>query len=364
VTVPDRVRHAGRVAAACLAWLLLGGLPACGDAPSGLASAVAAGAGAPDARRARVLNPHVTVAASVPDVPPVPDAPPAAVAPARSDPRVVYWVDPRLPFAALAPWRPIRQVAGPNGLLAEVPEPGIRGAAGDWALLRTADPLDARRAAYRHRIAQGFPMWGETWRSEITANWTDDGTNVTRGVDYWIAWAVKLEPDLVQPGAGEVSLLDFHVVPDPGDTQNNSSFHLFLRDDVLRIVSLWNAEAVTLKSRTRIAQLWSEPAPPVDRWHWFVMKARFHWDAAEGPYLQIWRAVGDGPAVQIAARTGPNAFNDRAPFLPQKFGLYRWDPWTGAPTRTLYSKGFYVLRDLPGVPSLDVHALLALLRSI
>lgn len=280
------------------------------------------------------------------------------------DPRVVYWVDPRMPFAALAPWRPMRQVAGPNGMLADVAEPGIPGAGGDWALLRTVDPLDARRAAYRHRISADFPMWGQTWRSEITANWTDDGTNVTRGVDYWIAWAVKLEPDTVSAGAGEISLLDFHVVPDPGDTQNNSPFHLFLNEGALRFMSLWNPDAVTLKSRTRLLHLWREDGVATDRWHWFVMKARFHWDAAEGPYLQIWRAVGDGPPVQIAARTGPNAFNDRAPFLPQKFGLYRWDPWTGAPTRTLYSKGFYVLRDLPGDPPLDVHALLALLRSI
>ena len=133
---------------------------------------------------------------------------------------------------------------------------------------------------------------------------------------------------------------------------------------VLRIVSLWNADAVTLKRDTRLRELWSERGPALDRWHWFAMKARFHWDDAAQPYLQIWRAVGDEPPMLIASRQGPNAFNDRAPFLPQKFGLYRWDPWTGAPTRTLYSKGFYVLRDLPGATPLDEHAMIALLRSI
>ena len=355
MTVSARRWLVPAMAGAGALWLLLGGVPACADGGAGTGSADT-GAGAPDAdqrsatRRAVQVNPAAAAA--------------TAVAPVQTDPRVVYWVDPGRPFASLAQWRPMRQIAGPNGMLADVKEPGIAGSPGDWALLRTVDPLDARRSAYRHRIGAAFPKWGETWRSEITANWTADGTNVLRGLDYWIAWAVKLEPDTVQAGAGEISLLDFHVVPDPGDTQNNSSFHLFLRDDVLRIVSLWNADAVTLKRDTRLRELWSERGPALDRWHWFAMKARFHWDDAAQPYLQIWRAVGDEPPMLIASRQGPNAFNDRAPFLPQKFGLYRWDPWTGAPTRTLYSKGFYVLRDLPGATPLDEHAMIALLRSI
>ncbi len=285
-------------------------------------------------------------------------------APERTDPRVVYWVDPRLPLADLRRWNPVSQVAGPNQMLADAREPGIAGQGGDYALSRGADPLDPARSAFRHRLSPAFPMWGDTYRSEISANWSNDGTNVMQGLDYWIAWAVKLEPDMIQAGGGEVSLLDFHVVPDAGDTQNNSPFHLFLNDNVWRLVSLTNLSAVTLKEQTNLTTLWRESAPATDRWHRFVMKVRFHWDPARAPYLRVWKASGSSPLALIASQDGPNSFNDRAAYLPQKFGLYRWDAWAGASTRTLYSKGFYVLRDLPDGFALDELSMLALLDRI
>jgi hypothetical protein len=277
---------------------------------------------------------------------------------------VIYWVDPRLPLAQLRPSNAVSQVSGPNRVLADVAEPGILGAGGDYALLRGADPLTPSRAAFRHRLGQTFPMSGDTYRSEITANWTTDGTNLLQGVDYWVAWAVKLDPDLVQAGGGEVSLLDFHAAPDVEDTQTNSPFHLFVNNNTWRLVSLWNPAAVTLREQTRLVTLWQENAPATDRWHHFVMKVRFHWDAARSPYLRVWKASGTGPLTLIASRDGPNAYNDRAPFLPQKFGLYRWDPWVGLPTRTVYTKGLYLLRDVPGTPTLDEAAMLALLGAI
>ncbi|MBP8308198.1 MAG: heparin lyase I family protein [Burkholderiaceae bacterium] len=277
---------------------------------------------------------------------------------------MVYWVDPRQPFAEMRRWNAATQVAGPNRALADVAEPGIVGAGADYALSRVTDPLVPTRAAFRHRLSAAFPMWGDTYRSEISANWGNDGTTVVQGLDYWIAWSVKLEPDLVQVGGGEVSLLDFHVVPDAGDTQNNSPFHLFLNDSAWRLVSLNNPDARTLKERTVLTTLWRESSPATDRWHRFVMKVRFHWDGARSPYIRVWKASGEGPLALIVNRDGPNAFNDQAVYLPQKFGLYRWDPWVGAPTRTLYTKGFYVLRDLAGPSTLDEQAMLALLDRI
>jgi hypothetical protein len=277
---------------------------------------------------------------------------------------VVYWLDPRQPFAQMRRWSAVTQVSGPNRLLADVVEPGIPGAGGDYALSRVADPLDPTRAAFRHRISSEFPMWGDTYRSEISANWGDDGTTVLQGVDYWIAWSVKLEPDLVQPGAGEVSLLDFHVVPDALDTQTNSPVHLFLNENVLRFVSLSNPDPRTLRERTVLSTLWRESAPTTRQWHKFVMKVRFHWDAARAPYIRIYRAVGSQPLELIGSRDGPNAFNDQAAWLPQKFGLYRWDPWSAGPTRTLFTKGLFVLRDAPGTSPVDELAMRALLDSI
>ncbi len=283
----------------------------------------------------------------------------------RSDPRVVYWVDPRLPFAELRRWGPVRQAGGPNAELADVDEPGIPGADGDHTLSRVADPLDRRRKAFRHRIAPAFPAWTDgTWRSEITANWSDDGSNVVRGVDYWIGFAIKFDEDILAADSGEASLLDFHVVPDAGDRNHTSPFHLFINNGTLRIQSLSNPDAMTDARDSANRKLWQEENPGSTAWHYFVMQVRFHWDEGKGPYLRVWKAKGKGPLKRIVDHAGPNAYNDKACYLPQKFGLYRWDEFSGGPTRTIHTKGLYVLLDRPGTPKLSPRTLLALLREI
>lgn len=296
------------------------------------------------------------------------DPAPASSSAARlqpTDPRVVYWVDPRRSFAELRRWGPVRQSAGPNAELADVDAPGIPGADGDHTLSRVADPLDPRKMAFRHRISPAFPSWLDgTWRSEITANWSDDGSNVVRGVDYWVGYAVKFDKDILAADSGEASLLDFHVVPDADDRNLTSPFHLYINNGALRIQSLSNPNAVTDARDSVQRILWREEKLGSDVWHYFVIKVRFHWDERKRPYLRIWKARGKGPLKRIVDHAGPNAYNDEACYLPQKFGLYRWDPFSGETTRTVYTKGLYVLRDQPGSPRLNARSLLALLRSI
>jgi hypothetical protein len=288
-----------------------------------------------------------------------------AIAPASTDPRVIYWVDPRMNFSSMQKWRPSRQVVKPNGWLSETPEPGVIGANGDFTLSRAVDPLAPTKAAFRHRISNRFPTWdGSTFRSEITANWSNDGTNITRGVDYWVAWAIKLDPDMLQAGNGSASILDFHAVPDPSDTQRVSSFSMYAGEGSWNFRVNWNPNALTLAGDTQSQTLWRETNPSTSQWHKFVFKVRFHWDPAQRPYIRIWRAVDDGPLVQIASRDGPNAYNDNATFIPQKFGIYRWDAWSGSTNRTAYTKGMYVVRDASGVTPLNEAAMLALLNQI
>jgi hypothetical protein len=288
-----------------------------------------------------------------------------AVAPANTDPRVIYWVDPRMNFSSMRKWSPIRQVVKPNGQLADTSEPGILGSSDDFTLSRVVDPVAPTKAAFRHRISNRFPTWdGATFRSEVSANWSNDGTNVTRGVDYWMAWAIKLDPDMLQAGNGSASLLDFHAVNDPGDTQRVSSFSMYAGEGGWNFTVKWNPNAVTLAGDTQSATVWRETGPSTSQWHKFVFKVRFHWDPAQRPYMRIWRAVGDGPLVQIVNRDGPNSYNDQATFIPQKFGIYRWDPWSGSTNRTAFTKGFFVLRDEAGSTPLNEGAMLSLLNQI
>lgn len=286
------------------------------------------------------------------------------VAPTRSDPRVAYWVDPRLTFSSHRKWGPVKQVSGRNTELYTVSEPGVVGRGSDYALSRVKDPLNSSKSAFRHRIASNFPKWGDTWRSEISANWSTDGTNVIRGNEYWMAWAVKFNSDMLQSNSGEASILDFHVVPDAHDSNPHSPFHLFVRNGTMRIQSKSNPSYVTNTRQSVDRKLWEQSNPGADKWHYFVMKARFHWDNGKKPYIRIWKATGNGSLVKIVDHAGPNAYNDKATYLPQKFGLYRWDKWSGPSTRTMYSKGFYVLRATSGTPTLNEQSMLALLKGV
>ena len=281
-----------------------------------------------------------------------------------TDSRVVYWIDPRLSFGDLRPWGPSTQIYGNNRSLADVAEPGIIGSGTDYALSRVTDPLDSSKAAFRHRIAGAFPTWGSVGarRSEITANWSNDGTNVTRGTDYWVAFAFKFEPDMFGSGNGGVSLMDFHQVPDKGEGWLPSSLRMYGGDNNISFVVRWDSAQPTPSSGLPSKTLWSESSPSTAVWQRFVMKMRLHWDPAQKPYVKVWRSVGDAPLQQIVNYEGPNDYNNIAPYIPQKFGLYRWDSWAGKSTRTMYTKGFYVIKDQIGTPALDEQSVLNLLR--
>lgn len=283
-----------------------------------------------------------------------------------SDSRVIYWIDPREPFAEMRKWTAATQVHGPNQLLADVREPGIVGAGSDYAFSRVADPLDSTKSAFRHRLAGSFPTWGTVGarRSEVSADWSTRGATVMRGVDYWVAFAIKFEPDMFGSGNGGASLLDFHQVPDGGENWLPSSLAMMSGDNSISFVARWDSGQPTISSNPPTRQLWSEISPSTTQWHRFVMKVRLHWDPAQQPYVRIWRSLGSGPLQQIANYEGPNDYNNNAPYVPQKFGLYRWDSWSGKPTRTIYTKGFYVVKSQTGSPAIDEQLMNQLLGQI
>jgi len=283
-----------------------------------------------------------------------------------SDPRVVWWIDPRMRLADLKKWQGVTQVYGPNQHLENVPEPGIVGSGTDYALSRSVDPLDSTKSAFRHRLSSAFPTWGSVGatRSEISANWTSDGTNVMRGVDYWVAFAVKFDPDMFGSGNGGASLLEFHQVPDEGENWLPSSFNMYASENAISFSVRWDTAQPSISKNPAQKTLWSESGPSTTQWHWIVMKVRLHWDSTRNPYMKIWRAVGNGPLQQLVDYDGPNDYRNNAPYIPQKFGVYRWDAWSGKPTRTIHTKGLYVIKADTGSPVINEQSMLGLLRQI
>lgn len=349
-------------------------LSACGsggggvdEAALGLGGAVEAGVSIPvDKMGAIVANPSAATSNSLQpptEKPLSSESSPASIA--ASDPRVIYWIDPRLSFADQRKWGAATQISGPNKLLADVREPGVIGAGSDYALSRVTDPVDSNRTAFRHRIASSFPTWGNEGarRSEISADWSTNGATVMRGVEYWVAFAFKFDPDMFGSGNGSVELLDFHQVPDSGENWLPSSFAMYGGENGISFVTRWDQGQPTIGVNPPSKTLWSETGTSTGQWHRFVMKMKLHWDPAQKPYIQIWRAVGDGPMQQIVDYSGPNDYRNDAPYVPQKYGLYRWDSWSGKATRTLYTKGLLVMKNEGGAPALDQNVLMETLKA-
>lgn len=305
--------------------------------------------------------------------------------PGPNDPRVVAWIDPGRPLEGYPKSRISLQVGqdaeGKNieRDLTTFPDPGYRDPnTSEFTVVRTADPERTSGKAFRHKIAAGMSYRQDSGsharggkgyqsaRASIMSAWQAGSPFVLRdGVPYWAAFALYVANDSPFDGSGDhMSILGLgHSV----GSKNAQGMHkLDLRKDGK--LRFWvNANSVL--DGTDATRTGSTFDFPVQRgvWNYIVIQWQYEWDPAKGPYTRLWRAVGNGPAVQIADTDIPNAFRESAGFHPWKFGLYMWDVnkgWGSSPTRTIYTKGLYIFKDEPGDPTLDVSSLIALLRSI
>jgi hypothetical protein len=179
-----------------------------------------------------------------------------------------------------------------------------------------------------------------------------------------MAFAIKFDPDMFGTGNGSASLMEFHQVPDPGENWIPSGLNMYAGENSISFSVRWDTSQPSIAKNPAQKTIWSESAPSTTQWHWIVMKFRMHWDVAQKPYVTIWRAVGDGPLKQLVDYHGPIEFNNVTPYIPQKFGIYRWDSWSGKPTRTMYTKGAYVFKVGAGTPAVNEQSLLEMLRQI
>jgi hypothetical protein len=287
----------------------------------------------------------------------------------NSDPRTLWWVDPRRAWANQIPDASLfREVSGPNGPARDIPEPGLVGASGDMTLSRGADPSDPSRMAFRHRLARDFPLHpNRAYRSLLTQSWASDGTEVKRDVEYWVGYSVRLEADAVNGGPG-LGLLGFHAVPSPWRVGYVSPVGMSFWGSQFQFIANWAyspidpSAGVTGQRRT----LASHPARP-GVWYDFVFNFRIGSSVDSGMW-RIWvRERGTNVVQQIANYAGPlgyGLYNEDK--YPQTFGLYSWDvPWAGqSQTATSYTKGLYIFRAGAGTPAMGVDSVMALLSSM
>ena len=301
----------------------------------------------------------------------------AGAAPGPNDPRTVAWIDPNRPLDGY-PKQLLSLQAGQDSDgknverdLSTFPDPGYRDPnTSEFTVMRTADPERPAGKAFRHKILDGMSYRQDasyrSARASIMSRWSAASPAVLHdGVPYWAAFAIYVGNDHPLDGGGDhISILSLGHSVGSKNVQSMNKIDL-LKNGNLRFWVQSNG-VLDGADATRIGSTFDFPVQK-GVWNYIVIQWKYEWDQTKDPYTRLWRAVGNGPPVQIVATDIPNAFRESAGYHPWKFGLYMWDikkGWGSSPTRTIYTKGLYIFKDEPGTPKLEVSSLLALLRSI
>jgi hypothetical protein len=183
---------------------------------------------------------------------------------------------------------------------------------------------------------------------------------VMRDNSYWIGYAVLLGEDTAN-GNEYTSLFDLHA-PDRSRNGGPSPLGMGVDGGKFTLLRSWNV-VPNGDNSTKQTQSYTTPADS-SNWHYFVFHVKTSWDMNKNPFLQAWHAVGNGVLTQFVNENASVGFNEPSltPDYAQKFGLYRFNPWTGG-VRSSYTKGMYIFKDEPGSVELNAENLVNLLRS-
>ena len=270
-------------------------------------------------------------------------------------------MDPRWPFANCDG---SIETQGPAGSLAQsmaaTSEAGIAGPDAAMRFGKVADPDNAAKTCYYMHRKQG----DEATLKRTELSFSNTFTPVPLASPVWIACSMRIPTAWASAGAAdETMVFQVHETTDGGDDTQPAPIGMLVKGTGMLMWVRSNPNAVTLGADTTYTQVWSEAAFPADQWQHWVFKLRSHWDSAQSPRFEAWRALGDsGALVKVFDFSGPNAYNNTARDYV-KHGLYYYDEeWSGGLTsRTMHSKGLFQWLDGQGI---DQNLILEHLRSI
>ena len=287
----------------------------------------------------------------------------------NSDSRWVWELDPKRPFGELTKYTGNRQVT--NLPLVNFTNAGALPTNDGVNQIheRVLDPHGSGEYVYRTQIradradGDGSVSGGYangTFRSEIsntlkTPQW---------GVEYWCAFAVMLGSDFAA-AAPNLNIAEFHV-PSPNNTPVGvSPIYWLAGNGVVSVYVRHNVNLPTNQNDYTTAVSWSAPST-LNVWHYFISNFKLGADSTSN-FFRMWHKVGDGPlnmVVNYTGRIGYWAACDPADrYNYAKHGMYWYTTWpaSGSPTRTMWSKGFRLIREAAGTPEIDEVQMLMLL---
>lgn len=222
--------------------------------------------------------------------------------------------------------------------VASISEDGIEGPDSQIRFGKTTDPDDETKACYILRWEEGDDA--SLQRTELSFSATF--TPVPLGTTCWIGFAVRIPSEWKAAAANDETLIfQLHATNDVGDTVLNPPISIIVRSQGTLMLVRSNPNATSLTENTTYAQVWSEETFPENKWQFYAVKLKSHYDVAQSPRLEVWRRV-EGTTTKIIDYSGANAYNNTARDYV-KSGIYYYDDeWSGGLTeRVMYHKGLY-----------------------
>lgn len=201
----------------------------------------------------------------------------------------------------------------------DIPESGIQGTdlggrLGTTRFGKRGDPDNPNRQVLMFRPNMYDAYTASAPRCELTFSPSFNG-KLPVNQDVWFAFGVRLQNWVVT--SDEQILMQWHW--SNGTIPLGPFVALSLKGNTLKIDSKYNANnPPSIATTTGIIQ-WQRSDPPLNKWTYFVFKARISTNSVDAPYLKVWR---DG--IPIVDYTGPLGYNypTVTPYL--KIGHYQW----------------------------------------
>lgn len=203
-----------------------------------------------------------------------------------------------------------------------------------------ADPSGSGKTLIRHEIRSGDPLRHSGNRSELSY----DKAQIANGIDYWFAFAIKLDSVWVQANSGgngdRQSLMQVH---DVGSGTNPMGFAW----EGTNAGTYGNGEIVV---RQALRGVDMNPifriSAKAGSWMRVILHYRSGPSSSFAPKMEMWTAFDSGSyikATALASDTSPWGEDQTSASGWPKIGIYKWTTgsYGAIPNRGMYSTGLF-----------------------
>jgi hypothetical protein len=198
-----------------------------------------------------------------------------------------------------------------------------------------ADPLNPSRRVYELRVHQNDPLTAGAKRCELIAL-----PNATTAIPYrenvWFGVSLRVVDGRLTRGEDRL-LFQWHA------SGFNPFLALLLKDGKLRIETRHNNNANASAKTSTLSTPWRDPLEAPSGWMDFVVQARVSPDAADRPFVRVWR---DGKL--LFEQQGPLGYRTTE-LSSARVGYYQWlslNSWDASqPVRSMHISKALLVRD-------------------